>query len=121
VNSDKHCTACGRDWSRHQLKYAGLCFHDLRRTGVRNMVRAGVTEKVAMTISGHRTRAVFERYNIVAPSDLEDAARKLEMSQGREREALEKSGAAEFGQSSGIVAPRPGNAHTALASAPLTN
>ena len=44
---------------------------------MRNMVRAGVTEKVAMTISGHRTRDVFERYHIVAPSDLEDGERKV--------------------------------------------
>jgi len=68
----KPCQACGST-----VKYQGLLIHDFRRSAVRNLVRSGVPEKIAMAITGHITHSTFSRYNIVSPKDTENAVEKL--------------------------------------------
>ncbi len=59
-------------------RYSRLIFHNLRRSGVRRLIRSGVDEHTAMAISGHKTRGIFARYNIVSLDDLKAATKKLD-------------------------------------------
>jgi integrase len=82
VKAGQRITESGfnKAWSKARVTAGclGRIPHDFRRTAVRNLVRAGIAERVAMQMTGHKTRAVFERYNIVSPGDLRDAARRLD-------------------------------------------
>ena len=73
----------------------GLRFHDLRRSGIRNMTRSGVPPAIAMSISGHRTISTFLRYDIASEEDKREALRKVEA-----------RAAAEAGKTSDVVPMR---------------
>jgi integrase len=71
------CEKCGGTWSWSgnwkKLRYVGRLFHDFRRTAVRDMIRGGAPESAGMKISGHKTKAMLYRYDIVDDRDMRDA------------------------------------------------
>ena len=66
----------------------GAWVHDLRRTAVRNLERAGVSRSVAMKLTGHKTESVYRRYAIVAEADLREGVEKLATLHGHGRRSV---------------------------------
>ena len=66
-------------WNRACVKAGnpGAWFHDLRRSAVRNMERAGVSRSVAMKVTGHKTESIYKRYAIADVVSLEEGLKKL--------------------------------------------
>ena len=79
----QHCGTLTEVEGKRDPRYAGLIVHDLRRSAIRNLMKAGVNEKVAMEISGHKTRSVFDRYHIVDTEDVVEAMRRVQLRKGR--------------------------------------
>jgi integrase len=81
-----------KEWeaARKKAKFPALLIHDLRRSGARNLIGAGVDEKTAMVIGGWKTRSVFLRYNIVSTKNLDEATAKLEAASDSLLEAAKK-------------------------------
>jgi len=65
------------EWEKKGLS-EGPLYHDLRRSAIRQMDRAGIPRQIAMMRSGHKTESTFNRYNIGTETDLKEAAQKLE-------------------------------------------
>jgi len=73
-NASRRCAACGTA----DAVYHGRLFHDFRRTAARNMRKAGVPQSTIMATTGHKTDAMFRRYDIKDEGDLLEAQQKLQ-------------------------------------------
>ena len=68
-----------RAWRRacRDAGVAGRLLHDMRRSAVRNLERAGVPRSTAMALVGHETEGIYRRYAITDSAMLIDGAKKL--------------------------------------------
>jgi integrase len=75
---NKTCDRLGLGRFDKKLRhYEGLKPHDFRRSAARNLIKAGVDRRTAMKITGHKTEAIFERYNIKTTDDVKEALLKV--------------------------------------------
>ncbi len=106
------CFRQGRQIRNYQAGWHGACeraglegkmLHDNRRTAVRNMSRAGIPDTVTMRISGHKTRSIFDRYNITNEDDLRSAAEKIaKVYQQKELDSEKTPKASQFHHNKGL-------------------
>ena len=82
VDAERRCAQCGVLSRGGHVSVPGRLLHDLRRSAVRNLERAGVSRSVAMKMTGRKTESVYRRYAIVSESDLREAAAKLAAATG---------------------------------------
>jgi integrase len=80
---NKACDACSLGTlepidKQNNRRYTGLIVHDLRRSAIKNLMKVGVNERVAMAILGHKTVEVFDRYHIVDETDVLEAMRRVQ-------------------------------------------
>jgi integrase len=84
-----------RAWAkaRKAARLEGRIFHDFRRTGARRLINAGVSQAVAMKVTGHKTPSIFRRYQIVEKEDIAAALEKVAQTAGAKVVGMPSSGA----------------------------
>lgn len=93
--------------AREAAGYSDLLFHDLRRSAVRNMERAGIPRKVAMAISGHKTEHIYRRYDIVDERDFTDAVARIGDYLAAQKQQADTQSEAKPGDATGTLLGTP--------------